>query len=238
MKKLVLLILIFITNNSVAQNSKLLFQADSLFEKKKYIDAKNIYEKLFFVEQTYSNKMLLKMSFIEEGLENYEKVLLFLSYHYNETFDDETQRKINTIAEKNELSGFEQNDMVYFKNLYKKNKNAIYILLLLIISIFLITNMKVHYSKKIFAMQNSFLFFLLCVFTLFILNFNFLKKEGIISSENTFIMNGPSSGSDIYEVLKKGSKVLILDEKNIWYELHRNGKKKYVRKKNVYVINN
>ena len=39
MKKLVLLILIFITNNSVAQNSKLLIQADSLFEKKKYIDA-------------------------------------------------------------------------------------------------------------------------------------------------------------------------------------------------------
>ena len=63
------------------------------------------------------------MSFIEEGLENYEKVLLFLSYHYNETFDDETQRKINTIAEKNELSGFEQNDMVYFKNLNLYYKN-------------------------------------------------------------------------------------------------------------------
>ena len=33
------------------------------------------------------------------------------------------------------------------------------------------------------------------------------KKQGIIDQDNTYIMNGPSSGSDVYSIIKKGIKV-------------------------------
>ena len=76
------------------------------------------------------------------------------------------------------------------------------------------------------------------IFFLLIINFSIIDKEGIISSENVFIMNGPSPGSDVYKILKKGSKIRIRNEENIWYQIDINDAKKYIRKKNVYLIEN
>ena len=236
--KLLPLIVTFIITDLVAQNENLIHKGDSLFEIKNYVDAKNVYEKLFFEKKVFTNSMLLKMSFIEEGLGNHDKALLFLSYHYNETFDEETLMKINAIAEKNQLSGFEQNDMIYFKNLFKKNKNKIYSFLLLIIVALISFNIQVFKTKTKLAKQNPYFILVTSIFFLLIINFSIIDKEGIISFENVFIMNGPSPGSDVYKILKKGSKIRIRNEENIWYQIDINDEKKYIRKKNVYLIEN
>ena len=49
-------------------------------------------------------------------------------------------------------------------------------------------------------------------------------------------MNGPSSGSDVYSIIKKGNKLKISKEYSIWYEVIFENKKKYIRKKNIYLI--
>ena len=229
--KLILFLFTFITNDLAAQNNNLFYKADSLFELKKYVDAKNLYENFFFEKEIYSNSMLLKMAFIEEGLENYDKALIFLSYHYNETFDDETLEKIISIAEKNELLGFEQNDITYFKNYYKKNKSSINSILILLLILYFIFGV---YKTS----QNFVPFILFFLIVLLILNQNILKIEGIISKDKTFIMNGPSPGSDIYDIINKGSKVIISNDNSIWYEINIDGGKKYIRKKNVMLIKN
>ena len=66
--------------------------------------------------------------------------------------------------------------------------------------------------------------------------FNLTKKQGIVDQDNTYIMNGPSSGSDVYSIIKKGNKLKISKEYSIWYEVIFENKKKYIRKKNISLI--
>ena len=50
-------------------------------------------------------------------------------------------------------------------------------------------------------------------------------------------MNGPSSGSDVYMLVKRGEKLNVINELDVWYEISVNNNKKYVRKKNLKLIN-
>tara|TARA_B100002051_G_scaffold133690_1_gene127064 strand:- start:591 stop:812 length:222 start_codon:yes stop_codon:yes gene_type:complete len=64
-----------------------------------------------------------------------------------------------------------------------------------------------------------------------------ISSEGIILYNNTFIMDDPSSGSDVYSLINKGEKIKIVDESYIWYEVEINDKNKFIRKKNILKIN-
>ena len=77
---------------------------------------------------------------------------------------------------------------------------------------------------------------IISVLVLAIMNFNLTKKQGIVDQDNTYIMNGPSSGSDVYSIIKKGNKLKISKEYSIWYEVIFENKKKYIRKKNIFLI--
>ena len=49
-------------------------------------------------------------------------------------------------------------------------------------------------------------------------------------------MNNPSSGSDVYSLIKKGEKIKIINESEIWYEVKINEQNKFIRKKNILKI--
>ena len=46
-------------------------------------------------------------------------------------------------------------------------------------------------------------------------------------NENTFIMNDPSSGSDVYKLIRKGEKIKIVNETDVWYEVELENQKTY-----------
>ena len=221
--------LIFVTTNILANEKYLLNEGDSLFKLRKYVDAKKIYEKLYYEKNYFSDAMLLKLSFIEEGIGNYEKALIYLSKHYYQTNNKETSTKIKSIAKKNELIGFEQNDLSLILNAYNKNIYLIHSILVVILVLYLIIGEKKDISYHI-------RFMIISVLVLAIMNFNLTKKQGIVDQDNTYIMNGPSSGSDVYSIIKKGNKLKISKEYSIWYEVIFENKKKYIRKKNISLI--
>ena len=221
--------LIFVTTNILANEKYLLNEGDSLFKLRKYVDAKKIYENLYYEKNYFSNAMLLKLSFIEEGIGNYEKALIYLSKHYYQTHNKETLTKIKSIAKKNELIGFEQNDLSLILNAYNKNIYLTHSLLVVILVLYLIIGGKKDISYHI-------KFMIISLLVLAIMNFNLTKKQGIVDQDNTYIMNGPSSGSDVYSIIKKGNKLKISKEYSIWYEVIFENKKKYIRKKNISLI--
>ena len=49
-------------------------------------------------------------------------------------------------------------------------------------------------------------------------------------------MKEPSSGSDLYKILNKGDKISISKDLEIWYEVIIMSEKRYVRKKNIRLI--
>ena len=79
-------------------------------------------------------------------------------------------------------------------------------------------------------------FFTINLILILIINVH-ISSEGIILYNNTFIMDDPSSGSDVYSLINKGEKIKIVDESYIWYEVEINDKKKFIRKKNILKIN-
>ena len=50
-------------------------------------------------------------------------------------------------------------------------------------------------------------------------------------------MEKPSSGSDLYQIVKKGDKLKIIGEESVWYKIKINKTEKYIRKKNIKIIN-
>ena len=227
--RILIFFLIFVTTNILANEKYLLNEGDSLFKLRKYFDAKKIYENLYYEKNYFSDAMLLKLSFIEEGIGNYEKALIYLSKHYYQTNNKETSTKIKSIAKKNELIGFEQNDLSLILNAYNKNIYLIHSILVVILVLYLIIGEKKDISYHI-------RFMIISVLVLAIMNFNLTKKQGIVDQDNTYIMNGPSSGSDVYSIIKKGNKLKISKEYSIWYEVIFENKKKYIRKKNISLI--
>ena len=221
--------LIFVTIDIFANEKYLLNKGDSLFKLRKYVDAKKLYENLYYEKNYFSDAMLLKLSFIEEGIGNYDKALIYLSKHYNQTHNKETSEKIKSIAKKNELIGFEQNDLSLVLNFYNKNIYLIHSLLVVFLTLYLIIAEKKDISYHI-------RFMIISVLVLAIMNLNLIKKEGIIFQDNTYIMNGPSSGSDVYSIINKGNKLKVSSESSIWYEVIFENKKKYIRKKNISLI--
>ena len=227
--RILIFFLLFVTTNILANDKYLLNEGDSLFKLRKYVDAKKIYENLYYEKNYFSDAMLLKLSFIEEGIGNYEKALIYLSKHYYQTHNKETSTKIKSIAKKNELIGFEQNDLSLILNAYNKNIYLIHSILVIILVLYLIIGEKKDTSYHI-------RFMIISVLVLAIMNFNLTKKQGIVDQDNTYIMNGPSSGSDVYSIIKKGNKLKISKEYSIWYEVIFENKKKYIRKKNISLI--
>lgn len=231
----VVLLAIFSFSNKIISKNLSLDKADSLFNLKIYTEAKLIYDSLYFKESLYSESMLLKMALIEEGLENYEKSIYYLSQYQSINNNESSEIKIQKIANNYDLKGYEKNDFDYLQNILKENRIIIiYSLLLLILLIFIINIYRILKSKKAPTLLPT--FYVISILFLLIININ-LPKSGIVYFENTFIMEKPSSGSNLYQIVKKGDKLKIIGEESVWYKIKINETEKYIRKKNIKIIN-
>lgn len=231
----IVLLAIFSFSNKIISKNLILNKADSLFNLKIYTEAKLIYDSLYFKESLYSESMLLKMALIEEGLENYEKSIYYLSQYQSINNNESSEIKIQKIANNYDLKGYEKNDFDYLQNILKENRIIIiYSLLLLILLIFVINIYRILKSKKAPTLLPT--FYVISILFLLIININ-LPKSGIVYFENTFIMEKPSSGSNLYQIVKKGDKLKIIGEESVWYKIKINETEKYIRKKNIKIIN-
>ena len=91
--------------------------ADSLFKVKQYTQSLKIYEEVLASRQ-YSPSMLLKMAYIHEGLGNVSQGLYYLNLYYQATGDHQTLLKMQELAVKNRLEGYENPESDQF--LYSK----------------------------------------------------------------------------------------------------------------------
>ena len=231
----VVLLAIFSFSNKIISKNLSLGKADSLFNLKIYTEAKLIYDSLYYKENLYSESMLLKMALIEEGLENYEKSIYYLSQYQSINNKESSEIKIQKIANNYDLKGYEKNDFDYLQNILKENRIIIiYSLLLLILLIFVINVYRILKSRKAPTLVPT--FYVISILFLIIININ-LPKSGIVYFENTFIMEKPSSGSNLYQIVKKGDKLKIIGEESVWYKIKINETEKYIRKKNIKIIN-
>ncbi len=211
-----------------------LIKADSLFNLNKYSESKVLYDSIFYKKNKYSNSMLLKMATIEENLGNYEKSIYYLELFQKNKNENKVLDKINNIVDNKNLNGFENSDKKIFINIYKKYRNNILALLLTLTSIIFIVNLVRYFRKNVVNFALPF-FYISSFLSLLIINIK-PPSDAIVFKNYTFIMKEPSSGSDLYSILNKGDKLIVSKDLKVWYEIILNGEKRYVRKKNVRLI--
>lgn len=217
-------------------NSSLLKQADSLFASKKYTESFEIYEQIFQSERESSTAMLLKMAYIKEGLGDYTKALFYLNVYFNKTLDDKALTKINEIAESNELLGYENNEKPFFQSAVLRFLDSIRYL----VTIFLIVSVTLilWYNRKTGSKSLTSYLAILVVLVGIILVNNIQKvpQMGIISSNSTYLMSGPSGAADVITIVEKGHKVEILDKEGAWVKINWNGEEVFLRNNKILEI--
>ena len=211
-----------------------LIKADSLFNLNKYSESKVLYDSIFYKKNKYSNSMLLKMATIEENLGNYEKSIYYLELFQKNKNENKVLDKINNIVDNKNLNGFENSDKKIFIKIYKKYRNNILALLLTLTSIIFIVNLVRYFRKNVVNFALPF-FYISSFLSLLIINIK-PPSDAIVFKDYTFIMKEPSSGSDLHSILNKGDKLIVSKDLEVWYEIILNGEKRYVRKKNIRLI--
>ena len=116
----------------------LLSNADSLYLKKQYTQSFELYQSLY-TDGRYSPAMLLKMAYIQEGLGHVSLSLYYLNLYYLASGDSQVLNKLQELASKNKLEGYEYSEMNQ-KIMFTLKKYSLHISgMLAVIVIFLLT---------------------------------------------------------------------------------------------------
>jgi SH3 domain-containing protein len=216
--------------------SPLLQEADSLFSQQQFTQSFLLYDSIYQFEQEASPSMLLKMAYIKEGLGDVTIAQYYLNEYYLATSNELALQKMEDLADANDLTGYQHNDITFFFNLYYKNYNWLVLGLILIC---LVLFSVIVYQKRKYKTSpwfNGFMLLLLLASLFVLVNFGKDYNRGVIIKNNTFIMAAPSSGADLVDVTTKGHKVIVEGKKDVWYKIEWQDGEGYVKAKNVKLL--
>lgn len=205
-------------------------RADSLFQQRSYKEAMEIYQQNYQLG-IYSPAMLLKMSFISEGIGDKELATLYLSKYYDLNPNSQTITKIKSLTGQSNLVGYEVSDaerFILFLVEYQEILVGALTLFLFISLIMLWINGRKN-SEARYYWPSAFL-----IISIFITN-NFLKapRTALITHSPTMIVSKPSAGGELIDRVEPGHRVKIKSSKDVWYEVEWKNKVAFIKKDNV-----
>ena len=221
----------------VENQAELLTQADSLFSSQKYTESFEIYERILEENKNASSQMLVKMAFIKEGLGDYSNALFFLNKYYHQTADKKAQSKMKELADEHELEGYAVTDYKLFKGIFSKHYVAINVMVFSIALFLVGVVIYRKFKSKSNATPYAILSVLLLLIFFWILNFQMKATQVIVMDDHAYLMSGPSGGSDLVDVVKKGHRLDVLTEEGIWTKVEWLGEEAYVRNSRIKLLN-
>ncbi|MEM1405165.1 MAG: SH3 domain-containing protein [Bacteroidota bacterium] len=203
--------------------------ADSLFEVKKYTESFEIYDYLLEAEKNSSPAMLLKMAFIREGLGDYSGALYYLNTYYLKTSDRRVLQKMEEMAGKRGLEGYAFTDYDFFlTNFYKYYNFIVYGLLALsILMLALVYRLKVQLKQS--PAFPAIIMVIVLAGLFYTLNFGREYNRAIIISSDTYLMSGPSAGSEVVDILDKGHRLSYSSKKDVWVKVNWKDNAAYIK---------
>lgn len=236
-KKPFFFLLNFLVYSTVWSQSNDLQKIDSLFKANNFDKIISIVEnQKNYNQNQYSKELLLKIAFIYEKKVDYIKTLYYLNIAYGKSPSTNLLNKINDIAVKNNLEGYETDDWGFIVILIKNYLYYIFIIFFLL-GIYVFSVILVKFQKKEFIpIRHKVIVVLYLVSLILVLNTPKTYKSGIIGLEKSFLRESASSASPVLETIKKGNKVNIIGEKDEWLRIFWNKKICFVRKIDVLII--
>jgi uncharacterized protein YgiM (DUF1202 family) len=67
-------------------------------------------------------------------------------------------------------------------------------------------------------------------------NFPLQDSSVIVTSSNTYLMQGPSAGAKVVGIVNEGHKLRVLDKKDVWIEVEWMDKPVYIKENRVLPV--
>jgi len=236
-KNIVILVISFFGVAEVGQAQVLGFrlkQADSLFQAKRYVQSLEHYQTILDQKQ-YTPAMLLKMAFIHEGLGHIGPALYCLNLYYLSTHDQAVVDKMEELAAKFNLSGYEYSDRNKIFSLYQQYTQYISFAIVAF-SIFLMSAIVFLKRKKRSVIFPAGALVVILVGFAVHTNLDTVLTTGIVSHPRTYVMSGPSSGADVIAVIDEGHRFDITGRKDVWLKIKWNGETAFVKENNLLTL--
>lgn len=210
--------------------------ADSLFLEKKYTQSFEIYQDLLSSRKQSSPAMLLKMAYIKEGLGDYSNALYFMNLYYLKTHNKRALKKMETIAKNHNLQGYDYTDFKFFMNIFYQYYVSIVFSLSGLVLVLLAY---MAYKKLKLKLRPGFSLFYLALILLvlfYVVNFGRRYEKGIIISNESYLMDGPSAGAGLIAIADMGHRVSVVGKKDIWVKIIWEDEVAYIRENNLLQI--
>lgn len=192
--------------------------ADSLYAKKQYTQSLDLYREIF-KQHTYSPAMLLRMAYIEEGLGQNPMALYYINLYYEITHDQAALAKMEDMAVRYNLSGYEVNKTDHTLAIIAENKTAI-ITALSAICLVLLSLMIYTLKRRKIKPYISFSFFILTSLLLIVFtNRNLTPSNGITLNAPAYLMSGPSPGATVVGIISDGHRLPIRGRHDVWVKV-------------------
>lgn len=209
--------------------------ADSLYAKKQYTQSLEIYRGIF-KEKTYSPAMLLRMAYIEEGLGQNAMALYYINLYYEATHDQSALTKMEDMATRYNLVGYEASKNDYALARIAEYKTAI-ITVLAAICLLLFSLMIYTIRRKKIKPYISFSFFILTsILLLAFANRDLRPSNGIIQNAPAFLMSGPSPGSEVLGIVEAGNRLAVKGKTDVWVKVKWHNGYAYLKENQVLEV--
>jgi len=220
------LFLLTATIGNTQSLEKELVKADSLYEKKQYISAIKIYEKIYN-EGNSSPAMLLKLARIEEGIGNLGQSMFYLEKYHQFTKDEKVIDYLKKTVESKKAIGFNYG-LTYEADLLYKEWKIHFQLLFSIIIIFGL-GMIIKHRNSLQKKKNYFAMIIIPILFVASLNNYNGKSEAIVIRSPSYLLEGPSSGANLVEQVSVPAKVQVKDQIDVWSKVIIEEKEAYIK---------
>ncbi|MBL7872158.1 MAG: hypothetical protein JNM78_11140 [Cyclobacteriaceae bacterium] len=211
-----------------------LSRGDSLFAKKQYTQSFELYQSLL-QSGRYSPAMLLKMAYIQEGLGSISLSLYYLNLYYLASGDEQALSKMEELAEKNRLQGYENTETARIFFLIKKYSyyfSAALAALVVLLVTLQYKRKRNELSAKPFIIPIALAIMLLALHV----NISYESPMAIVTNSNTYLMSGPSAGANVVSLINEGHKLKIKDKKDVWLKVEWGDKDVFIKEQNVLPV--
>jgi|SRR5690606_11128257 uncharacterized protein YgiM (DUF1202 family) len=224
------------TQSAAQTSSYRLYTADSLFRNRQFTQSLQHYEAVL-ANGEYTPAMLLKMAYINEGLDRPGKTLYYLSMYHQITGDQAVMRKMEELARKYNLTGYTVTDADRLLSWYLESREYISMTLAALCVLLLAIAFRIRFRKHQRPVGTFVTLTVFLAILLVHLNAGDKLQRGIIAESNTFIMTGPSPGAEVVERVGEGHRLDVVGKKDVWLKVKWNGETAYVKEGNVLTVN-
>ena len=227
-KILVVLSIAYGSQASAASADDILKKGDSLYSGRKYTQAFEVYQSLHAGGQ-YSPTMLLKMAYIQEGLGHLGESMYYLNLYFLATDDAQALKKMEELAEKNNLEGYETDESTKFRAWVQEQYSSI-AFILASTGILLLAMMFYQRKRENIRPYFAGIAMTLGLALLFLhVNYSIKSERGIVSGGQTYLMSGPSSASSVIAIIGEGHQLQIKGKEDVWLKVEWKENDVYVR---------